>query len=160
MREKARDTGCIVITGLTAERLGSGAVKWTPPAKPRVRAIRDRLREMYGRPIADPHRAPVDELIKTVLSQHTNDRNRDLALAPIARALPELGGGPRRAARAGRGGDPSRRPRPAEGAPHPGDPRCTGRSAEPRLDRDGGAGALASSSCSRFRASVAKPLPA
>src|SRR6185503_979318 len=41
--------------------------------------IRDRLREEYGRPILRPHRAPVDELILTVLSQNTNDRNRDVA---------------------------------------------------------------------------------
>jgi endonuclease-3 len=45
----------------------------------RVRAIRDRLRREYGRPVLRPHRAPVDELVLTVLSQNTNDRNRDVA---------------------------------------------------------------------------------
>lgn len=45
----------------------------------KVRAIRDRLRREYGRPVLRPHRAPVDELILTVLSQNTNDRNRDVA---------------------------------------------------------------------------------
>jgi endonuclease-3 len=44
-----------------------------------VRAIRDRLRLVYGRPAAPPHRRPLDELILTVLSQSTNDRNRDVA---------------------------------------------------------------------------------
>jgi endonuclease III len=44
-----------------------------------VRAIRDRLRAEYGRPELAPHRAPVDELVLTVLSQNTNDRNRDVA---------------------------------------------------------------------------------
>jgi endonuclease-3 len=44
-----------------------------------MRAIRDRLRAAYGKPIENPHRAPVDELILTVLSQNTNDRNRDVA---------------------------------------------------------------------------------
>jgi endonuclease-3 len=44
-----------------------------------VRALRDRLRLVYGRPIAPPHRRPLDELILTVLSQSTNDRNRDVA---------------------------------------------------------------------------------
>jgi len=44
-----------------------------------VRAIRDRLRATYGRPALRPHRAPVDELVLTVLSQNTNDRNRDVA---------------------------------------------------------------------------------
>ena len=32
-----------------------------------------------GRPSAPPHRQPLDELILTVLSQSTNDRNRDVA---------------------------------------------------------------------------------
>jgi endonuclease III len=45
----------------------------------RVRALRDRLRVVYGRPIAPPHHRPLDELILTVLSQSTNDRNRDVA---------------------------------------------------------------------------------
>jgi endonuclease-3 len=44
-----------------------------------VRAIRTRLREVYGTPVTPPHRAPVDELVLTVLSQSTNDRNRDVA---------------------------------------------------------------------------------
>jgi len=44
-----------------------------------VRAIRDRLRSAYGKPELEPHRAPLDELILTVLSQNTNDRNRDVA---------------------------------------------------------------------------------
>lgn len=42
-------------------------------------AIRDRLREVYGVPIMAPHEQPLDELILTVLSQSTNDRNRDVA---------------------------------------------------------------------------------
>jgi endonuclease-3 len=45
----------------------------------RLRAIRDRLRREYGRPVLRPHRAPIDELVLTVLSQNTNDRNRDVA---------------------------------------------------------------------------------
>jgi len=44
-----------------------------------VLAIRDRLREVYGVPVAPPHGAPVDELVLTVLSQSTSDRNRDVA---------------------------------------------------------------------------------
>ena len=44
-----------------------------------MRRIRDRLREIYGRPIAPPHGQGLDELILTVLSQSTNDRNRDVA---------------------------------------------------------------------------------
>jgi endonuclease III len=45
----------------------------------RVRRIRARLQEVYGVPSMPPHRAPVDELVLTVLSQSTNDRNRDVA---------------------------------------------------------------------------------
>jgi endonuclease-3 len=52
---------------------------WRPPVARRVRAIRDRLRAVYGIPSAPPHRRPLDELILTVLSQSTNDRNRDVA---------------------------------------------------------------------------------
>lgn len=52
---------------------------WTPPSRRRVRAVRDRLRELYGRPCAPPHEAPLDELVLTVLSQSTSDRNRDVA---------------------------------------------------------------------------------
>jgi endonuclease-3 len=56
---------------------------WKRPTRRRVRAIRDRLRATYGKPIERPHRAPVDELILTVLSQNTNDRNRDVAYARL-----------------------------------------------------------------------------
>jgi endonuclease-3 len=52
---------------------------WKPADRRRLRAIRDRLRAEYGRPVPRPHRAPVDELVLTVLSQNTNDRNRDVA---------------------------------------------------------------------------------
>jgi endonuclease III len=45
----------------------------------RVLRIRDRLREVYGIPCMAPHGRPLDELILTVLSQSTNDRNRDVA---------------------------------------------------------------------------------
>jgi endonuclease III len=48
-----------------------------------VRAIRDRLREVYGIPAAPPHEQPIDELILTVLSQSTNDRNRDVAFMAL-----------------------------------------------------------------------------
>jgi endonuclease-3 len=44
-----------------------------------VARIRDRLRELYGIPCMAPHERPLDELILTVLSQSTNDRNRDVA---------------------------------------------------------------------------------
>jgi endonuclease III len=52
---------------------------WKRPPRRRVRAIRDRLRLVYGIPLAKPHGHPIAELILTVLSQSTNDRNRDVA---------------------------------------------------------------------------------
>jgi len=67
-------------------RAAAGA--WSRPAPRRVRAIRDRLRTVYGRPVAPPHGRPLDELILTVLSQSTNDRNRDVAYLRLTRALP------------------------------------------------------------------------
>jgi endonuclease-3 len=55
------------------------------PDRARVRRIRDRLRELYGRPFAPPHGKGLDELILTVLSQSTNDRNRDVAFLALRR---------------------------------------------------------------------------
>src|SRR5215204_6086097 len=54
-----------------------------PIDRARVRRIRDRLREIYGRPIAPPHGQGLDELILTVLSQSTSDRNRDVAFLAL-----------------------------------------------------------------------------
>ncbi len=64
----------MVRTALTA----TGSV-WTASPPRRVRAIRERLRLVYGVPVAKPHGHPIAELILTVLSQSTNDRNRDVA---------------------------------------------------------------------------------
>src|SRR6476646_3624093 len=54
----------------------------------RVHAIRNRLRKAYGRPRLLAHRRPVDELILTVLSQNTNDRNRDVAYMRLRERFP------------------------------------------------------------------------
>jgi endonuclease III len=53
-----------------------------------VRAIRDRLRRVYGVPLAQPHGHPIAELILTVLSQSTNDRNRDVAYLGLRERFP------------------------------------------------------------------------
>ncbi len=55
------------------------AEAWSRPSSRRVRALRDRLRLVYGIPGAQPHGQPIAELVLTVLSQSTNDRNRDVA---------------------------------------------------------------------------------
>jgi endonuclease III len=61
---------------------------WTKPRPSRVRAIRDRLRLVYGIPAAKPHGHPIAELILTVLSQSTNDRNRDVAYFALRERFP------------------------------------------------------------------------
>jgi endonuclease-3 len=61
---------------------------WTRPDRRRARALRDRLRLLYGRPLAPPHGQGVEELILTVLSQSTNDRNRDVAYVRLRARLP------------------------------------------------------------------------
>jgi endonuclease-3 len=53
-----------------------------------VRRIAEHLRELYGIPSAPPHRRPLDELILTVLSQSTNDRNRDVAFLRLRERFP------------------------------------------------------------------------
>jgi endonuclease-3 len=58
------------------------------PSGARVRRIRDRLREIYGIPQMKPHGDPVAELILTVLSQSTNDRNRDVAYLSLRERFP------------------------------------------------------------------------
>ena len=59
------------------------APAWTPPSARRVRWVRERLRAVYGRAGWPPHERPLDELVLTVLSQSTNDRNRDVAFAAL-----------------------------------------------------------------------------
>jgi endonuclease-3 len=66
----------------------AAAVAWTGPAARRVRAIRQRLRETYGVPTMAPHEDPLAELVLTVLSQSTNDRNRDVAFLRLRRRFP------------------------------------------------------------------------
>jgi endonuclease III len=61
---------------------------WRRPSRRRVRAIRDRLRELYGQPVVQPHGHPIAELVRGVLSQNTNDRNRDVAYARLRERFP------------------------------------------------------------------------
>jgi endonuclease III len=52
-----------------------------------VLRVRNRLREIYGAPLMRPHGHPIAELILTVLSQSTNDRNRDVAYLRLRQRL-------------------------------------------------------------------------
>ena len=61
---------------------------WKRPSRDRVQRIRQKLADTYGLPHMPPHRRPLDELILTVLSQSTNDRNRDVAYLRLRERLP------------------------------------------------------------------------
>jgi endonuclease III len=63
---------------------------WKAPTRARVVRVRERLREVYGVPLMRPHGDPMAELVLTVLSQSTNDRNRDVA---YLRLRERFGGG-------------------------------------------------------------------
>jgi endonuclease III len=52
---------------------------WRAPTRARTARLREKLRDVYGVPLAPPHEDPLAELVLTVLSQSTNDRNRDVA---------------------------------------------------------------------------------
>ncbi|MGZ8581578.1 MAG: endonuclease III domain-containing protein [Actinomycetota bacterium] len=61
---------------------------WAPPDRRRIRAIARRLEKRFG-PLEPPRAAdPLDELVLTVLSQHTSDLNAERAFADLRRAFP------------------------------------------------------------------------
>ena len=84
----------------------------------------ERLRAAYGRPELEPHHAPVDELVLTVLSQNTNDRNRDVAYGRLRERFPDWAAVRDAPSGGGRGGDPPRRPRADEVEGDPEHPRA------------------------------------
>lgn len=54
----------------------------------RARAIHDRLLEHYGSPDWSERLPPLDELVSTILSQNTNDTNRDRAFQTLRGQFP------------------------------------------------------------------------
>ena len=78
--------GVIAARRTGAQRRPAGA--WAPPGRARVKRVTERLREVYGIPLMAPHGHPIAELILTVLSQSTNDRNRDVAFLRLRTRLP------------------------------------------------------------------------
>lgn len=54
----------------------------------RLRQVARRLRRAYGAPPAPRRLPPLDELVLTILSQNTNDTNRDRAYADLRAKLP------------------------------------------------------------------------
>jgi endonuclease-3 len=71
-----------------AARAAAARAGWRPPARRRVARIRERLAEVYGVPVAEPHGDALAELVLTVLSQSTNDRNRDVAYLRLRERFP------------------------------------------------------------------------
>ena len=84
LAERGRRIGLAEDLGRVPKRDAS----WKRPSRRRVLAIRDRLRQMYGRPVNEPHGQPIAELVRTILSQNTNDRNRDVAYGRMRERFP------------------------------------------------------------------------
>ena len=80
-----RSTPAIAARSPEADR---GAAPWRAPIRARVLRVRERLREVYGIPQMRPHGHPIAELVLTVLSQSTNDRNRDVAYLRLRARFP------------------------------------------------------------------------
>lgn len=57
-------------------------------ARTLARQVIERLKTFYGIPTWRNPLPPVDELVSTILSQNTNDRNRDLAFNKLTAAFP------------------------------------------------------------------------
>jgi len=57
--------------------------------KEKIKEIRQRLIDTFGMPIWREPLPPVDELVSTILSQNTNDDNRDAAFIQLKEAFPD-----------------------------------------------------------------------
>lgn len=54
----------------------------------KTKEIHHRLLRLYGEPLWRPHMDPVSELVSTILSQNTNDVNRDVAFDRLVARFP------------------------------------------------------------------------
>ncbi len=59
-----------------------------PKRAEQARRVHQRLLEVYGLPEWQNPMPPLDELVGTILSQNTNDRNRDMAYNALRRRFP------------------------------------------------------------------------
>ncbi len=50
--------------------------------------VHRKLVETYGEPVRNPEKDPLSQLINTILSQNTNDQNRDLAFKRLRQRFP------------------------------------------------------------------------
>jgi endonuclease-3 len=60
----------------------------TKQCREKTALVHGRLLEAYGKPEWRPHLDPVSELVSTILSQNTNDVNRDVAFDRLRDRLP------------------------------------------------------------------------
>jgi len=60
----------------------------SPELVQQAQRIYQRLLDFYGLPVWRTPLQPLEELVSTILSQNTNDRNRDLAFDNLRRQLP------------------------------------------------------------------------
>lgn len=58
------------------------------PAKEKAQEVYRLLLSAFGEPAWDNPTAPLDELVSTILSQNTNDRNRDMAFNRLRQRFP------------------------------------------------------------------------
>lgn len=59
-----------------------------PDSREKTREVHRRLLQTYGEPTWRPHHDPISELVSTILSQNTNDANRDVAFNRLRARLP------------------------------------------------------------------------
>ena len=59
-----------------------------PDSREKTREVHRRLLQTYGEPTWRPHHDPISELVSTILSQNTNDANRDVAFNRLRAQLP------------------------------------------------------------------------
>ncbi len=58
------------------------------PLEKLARQVHQRLLDFYGQPVWRSPLPPLDELVATILSQNTNDANRDRAFGSLLRSFP------------------------------------------------------------------------
>ena len=59
-----------------------------PDSREKTREVHRRLLQTYGEPTWRPHHDAISELVSTILSQNTNDANRDVAFNRLRARLP------------------------------------------------------------------------
>src|SRR5687768_17881393 len=87
-------TAALATSSLYRQRSGAPAYSRTlgvvpPSLRVRLRSIVRRLSRAYGTPPAPRRLPPLDELVLTILSQNTNDTNRDRAYADLRKRFPD-----------------------------------------------------------------------